>query len=122
MKSESILTQPWSCGLTTEPSSTSELGGVIAQGRLVEYQPGSVVSRTLIRKPAGTVTAFAFDAGEGLSAHTAPYDALVLGVDGEAEISIAGVAHRVAMVNSSRFRLASPMRSRRRRRSRYFWS
>jgi quercetin dioxygenase-like cupin family protein len=51
----------------------------------------------LIRKPAGTVTAFAFDAGEGLSEHTAPYDALVLGVDGEAEISIAGVAHRVAM-------------------------
>ena len=83
--------------MTTEPSSTSGLGGVIAQSRLVEYQPGSVVSRTLIKKPAGTVTAFAFDAGEGLSEHTAPYDALVLGVDGQAEISIAGVAHRVAM-------------------------
>ncbi len=82
---------------TTKPSGTSELGGVIAQGRLVEYQPGSVVSRTLVKKPAGTVTAFAFDAGEGLSEHTAPYDALVLGVDGEAEISIAGVVHRVAM-------------------------
>ena len=83
--------------MTTEPSGTSELGGVIAQGKLVEYQPGSVVSRTLIKKPAGTVTAFAFDAGEGLSEHTSPYDALVLGVDGEAEISIAGVAHGVAM-------------------------
>jgi quercetin dioxygenase-like cupin family protein len=83
--------------VTTEPSGTSELREVIAQGRLVEYQPGSVVSRTLIKKPAGTVTAFAFDAGEGLSEHTAPYDALVLGVDGEAEISIAGVAHHVAM-------------------------
>lgn len=59
--------------MTTEPSGTSELGGVIAQGRLVEYQPGSVVSRRLIKKPAGTVTAFAFDAGEGLSEHTAPY-------------------------------------------------
>jgi len=83
--------------VTTEPSDTNELGGVIAQGKLVEYQPGAVVSRTLIKKPAGTVTVFAFDAGEGLSEHTAPYDALVLGVDGEAEISIAGVAHRVAM-------------------------
>jgi quercetin dioxygenase-like cupin family protein len=55
---------------------------------LVEYQPGSVVSRTLIKKPTGTVTAFAFDAGEGLSEHTAPFDALVVGVDGEAEIRI----------------------------------
>ena len=75
----------------------SQLQGVIAQRELVEYQAGSVVSRTLIKKPAGTVTAFAFDTGEGLSEHTAPYDALVLGVDGEAEISIAGVAHRVSM-------------------------
>jgi quercetin dioxygenase-like cupin family protein len=83
--------------VTTEPSDTKELGGVIAQSKLVEYQPSAVVSRTLIKKPAGTVTVFAFDAGEGLSEHTAPYDALVLGVDGEAEISIGGVAHRVAM-------------------------
>jgi quercetin dioxygenase-like cupin family protein len=75
----------------------SQLRGVVAQRELVEYQTGSVVSRTLIKKPAGTVTAFAFDAGEGLSEHTAPYDALVLGVDGEAEISIAGVAHRVSV-------------------------
>jgi quercetin dioxygenase-like cupin family protein len=75
----------------------SQLRGVVAQRELVEYQTGSVVSRTLIKKPAGTVTVFAFDAGEGLSEHTAPYDALVLGVDGEAEISIAGVAHRVSV-------------------------
>jgi quercetin dioxygenase-like cupin family protein len=83
--------------VTTESSDTSDIRGVTAQGKLVEYQPGAVVSRTLIKKPAGTVTAFAFDAGEELSEHTAPYDALVLGIDGEAEISIAGVAHRVAM-------------------------
>jgi quercetin dioxygenase-like cupin family protein len=69
---------------------------VIAQLGLVEYQPGSVVSRTLVKKSAGTVTAFAFDAGEALSEHTAPYDALVLGVDGKAEISIAGLAHDVS--------------------------
>ena len=63
-----------------------------------------------------------FDAGEGLSEHTAPYDALVLGVDGEAEISIGASPTAWRWVNFSRFRLASPMRSRRRRRSRCFWS
>jgi quercetin dioxygenase-like cupin family protein len=68
----------------------------MAQVGLVEYQSGSVVSRTLVKKASGTITAFAFDAGEGLSEHTAPYDALVLGVDGTAEISIAKVAHRVS--------------------------
>ena len=74
----------------------SQTQGAVPQRELVEYQAGSVVSRALVKKPAGTVTAFAFDAGEGLSEHTAPYDALVLGVDGEAEISIAGLAHRVS--------------------------
>jgi quercetin dioxygenase-like cupin family protein len=83
--------------MTADPREASELRGVIPQLALVEYQPDAVVSRTLIKKPAGTVTAFAFDAGEGLSEHTAPYDALVLGVDGEAAISIAGSAHRVSV-------------------------
>jgi quercetin dioxygenase-like cupin family protein len=83
--------------MTAESRDASELQGVIGQSGLVEYQPGAVVSRTLIKKSAGTVTAFAFDAGEGLSEHTAPYDALVLGIDGEAEISIAGVDHRVSV-------------------------
>jgi quercetin dioxygenase-like cupin family protein len=82
--------------MTADPRDTTELRGVIPQRDLVAYQPDAVVSRTLIKKPAGTVTAFAFDAGEGLSEHTAPYDALVLGVDGEAEISIEGSPHRVA--------------------------
>jgi len=57
---------------------------------LLDYQPGSVVSRTLIKKPTGTVTLFAFDAGEGLSEHTAPFDALAYILDGEAEITISG--------------------------------
>jgi quercetin dioxygenase-like cupin family protein len=57
---------------------------------LVAYQPGSVVSRTLVQKPTGTVTLFAFDAGQGLSEHTAPFDALVHILDGEADITIAG--------------------------------
>ncbi len=57
---------------------------------LVEYQTGSVVSREVVKKPTGTVTVFAFDAGEGLSEHTAPFDALVHLLDGEAEITIGG--------------------------------
>ena len=57
---------------------------------LVEYQAGSVVSRTLIDKPAGTLTLFAFDEGQALSEHMAPFDALVYVLDGQAEITISG--------------------------------
>ena len=57
---------------------------------LIDYQEGSVVSRTIIDKKAGTVTLFAFDEGQGLSEHTAPYDALVYILDGEAEVVISG--------------------------------
>jgi quercetin dioxygenase-like cupin family protein len=62
---------------------------------LVAYQQGAIVSRTLVEKETGTVTLFAFDAGQALSEHTAPFDALVQVSDGEAEIRIAGVPHRV---------------------------
>lgn len=62
----------------------------------MDYQDGSVVSNTLIKDAAGTVTAFAFDAGEELSEHTTPYDALVQVLDGSAVITIAGVEHQVA--------------------------
>ena len=55
---------------------------------MVEYQEGSVVSRTIIDKPQGTVTLFAFAEGEGLSEHTTPYDAMVHVIDGEVEITI----------------------------------
>jgi len=57
---------------------------------LLDYQEQSVVSRTLIEKPTGTVTLFAFDQGQGLSEHTAPFDALVHVLDGEAEIALSG--------------------------------
>jgi len=57
---------------------------------LVDYQRGAVVSRTLIDRKIGTVTFFAFDVAQGLSEHTAPFDALVQIVDGEAEITISG--------------------------------
>ena len=58
---------------------------------LLDYQEQSVVSRTLIEKPTGTVTLFAFDQGQGLSEHTAPFDALVHILDGEAEIALSGI-------------------------------
>jgi len=70
--------------------------GARALSSMVEYQSGSVVSQTLLEKKTGTVTLFAFDKGQGLSEHTAPYDAMVLVVEGEAEIAISGKAHRVS--------------------------
>ncbi|HEY5531214.1 MAG TPA: cupin domain-containing protein [Candidatus Anoxymicrobiaceae bacterium] len=57
---------------------------------LVAYQEGSVVSREIVRSDAGTVSIFAFDDGEGLSEHTAPFDALVHVIDGSVEVSVAG--------------------------------
>lgn len=57
---------------------------------LIEYQEGAVVSRALIDRKAGTVTLFAFDEGQGLSEHTAPYDALVYLLEGETDIGIFG--------------------------------
>jgi quercetin dioxygenase-like cupin family protein len=68
----------------------SLIGKVANMTALVDYQPGAVVSRTVIDKPAGTLTLFAFDAGQGLSEHTAPFDALVYILDGKAEITISG--------------------------------
>lgn len=56
----------------------------------IQVQSGSVVSKTLVNKPVGTITLFAFDQGQTLSEHTAPYDALVQILEGEAEISLAG--------------------------------
>lgn len=60
---------------------------------LVDYQDGAVVSRTLIKQPAGNVTLFAFAAGQELSEHTAPHDALAQVLEGEAEIVVAGRRH-----------------------------
>jgi quercetin dioxygenase-like cupin family protein len=63
---------------------------VIKVEDLIEYQDGAVVSREIIRKETGTITIFAFDKGEGLSEHTAPFDAMVQVIDGKAEITISG--------------------------------
>jgi quercetin dioxygenase-like cupin family protein len=62
---------------------------------LVDYQSGTVVSRTIIERNAGSVTLFAFDKGQGLSEHTAPFDALVYVLDGEVDITISGQSIRL---------------------------
>jgi quercetin dioxygenase-like cupin family protein len=62
---------------------------------LVDYQEDAIVSRTIIDKETGTVTLFAFDEGQKLSEHTAPFDALVYILDGETEVVISKKSHRV---------------------------
>lgn len=62
---------------------------------LTEYQEGSVVSKEILKKETGTVTLFAFEQGQGLSEHTAPFDALVCILDGTGEIIISGKSHTV---------------------------
>lgn len=71
------------------------IGKALNLEKLIEYQSGSVVSRTIIDKEIGTVTLFAFDKDQGLSEHTAPFDALVEIIDGEAEVTISGKPHLV---------------------------
>lgn len=68
--------------------------------KLIDYQQDAAVSRTIIDRPIGTVTVFAFDKGQGLSEHTAPYDALVHIIDGTAKITIEGCEHQLAAPNA----------------------
>ena len=69
------------------------LGKHLTMNDLVSYQEGSIVSRTLMDKPVGTVTMFAFDQGQGLSEHAAPYDAMVHVLEGEVDLTLSGVVH-----------------------------
>jgi quercetin dioxygenase-like cupin family protein len=62
---------------------------------IVDFQSGSIVSSQLLEKETGSITFFAFDAGESLSEHTAPFDAFLYVFDGEAEVMISGEAHRI---------------------------
>jgi len=74
----------------------SEIMRPAALASLVEYQDGSIVSKTVLKSDAGTVTLFAFAAGQGLSEHTAPFDAMVTVLDGMAEVMIGGQVQTVA--------------------------
>jgi quercetin dioxygenase-like cupin family protein len=73
----------------------SLLGRALDLNTLISYQEGSVVSKTLVDRGIGTITLFSFDSGQGLSEHTAPFDAFVQIVDGEAEVTISGETHMV---------------------------
>jgi quercetin dioxygenase-like cupin family protein len=72
-----------------------EKATVINLQAAVDYMEKSVVSKQVIKAPAGNITLFAFDEGEGLSEHSAPFDAFVQVLDGNAEIIIGGVANSV---------------------------
>ncbi|RJQ31627.1 cupin domain-containing protein [Candidatus Parcubacteria bacterium] len=70
-------------------------GKILKLDEMINYQDGAVVSREILKLPTGTLTVFAFDAGQGLSEHTAPFDATVYILDGEAEVKISGNSHIV---------------------------
>jgi len=76
-----------------EKETSDVLGRPLELAGLIGYQDDSIVSREILKKPTGTITVFAFDAGQGLSEHTAPYDAFVQILDGEAEVTTAGKPH-----------------------------
>ena len=79
-----------------QPKTVGKLGALPHRiVDLIDYQADAIVSREILKTKTGTVTVFAFDAGQGLSEHTAPFDALTHVLDGEAEITISGNAHQV---------------------------
>lgn len=75
--------------------TSSESGGARNLDDLLRVQEQAIVSRVLLKNQGGTVTLFAFDAGEALSEHTAAFDALAFGIEGEAEIDVASATHEV---------------------------
>ena len=80
----------------TEPKAKGLPGAQAAKAvELVSYQDGAIVSRELVNKPTGSVTVFAFDEGQSLSEHTAPFNVLVQVLEGEAVITISGKPHRL---------------------------
>jgi quercetin dioxygenase-like cupin family protein len=81
--------------MNKEQASNNRLMSPRSINDFLNYQEDAVVSRELIRKATGIVTLFAFDKNQGLSEHTAPYDALVMITDGQAEITVSGVKHEI---------------------------
>jgi quercetin dioxygenase-like cupin family protein len=81
--------------MTQASKSQNFIGTALPYKDLVAYQKHAVVSKQILAKKAGTLTLFAFDKGEGLSEHTAPYDATVMILDGQAEIRIGGKPHTI---------------------------
>jgi quercetin dioxygenase-like cupin family protein len=81
--------------MTSNKSNSEPMGSPEKLSDLVQYQDGSIVSRTLLKRESGSVTVFALDGSQAISEHTVPHDALVLVLDGEAEVTVSGHAHRV---------------------------
>lgn len=79
-----------------QETTSSPIGQPLKLAEFVSYQDGSVVSREVVKRPTGTVTVFAFAEGQGLSEHTAPFDAMVVVLDGQVEITVAGTPHRLS--------------------------
>ena len=82
------MTEPEQKKSAAEKKREELAGKVLGVNDLVAYQDGTIASRMIVFKPAGTITMFAFDAGEGLSEHSAPYDAILTVTDGVAGVSI----------------------------------
>ena len=76
-------------------TATFATGTVFELSQQVEYSEGGIISKQILKNEAGNVTLFSFDRGQGLSEHTAPFDALVQIIDGKAEITIGGTPHTV---------------------------
>lgn len=75
--------------------STIEPAKIVSTAGSISYAEGSVVSKTIIKKPTGNITLFAFDKGEGLAEHSSPHEALVQVLDGEVEVTIGGTGYTV---------------------------
>lgn len=89
------MTEPREEQASAETKRKELAGKVLAVNDLVQYQEGTVASRMIVFKKTGTITLFAFDAGEGLSEHSAPFDAILTVTDGVADITIAGAPFTV---------------------------
>ena len=76
-------------------SNLIEVSKIFVSSESIEYADGSVVSKTIVKKPGGNITLFAFDKGEGLAEHSSPHDALVQLLDGKAEITIGEASHNL---------------------------
>jgi quercetin dioxygenase-like cupin family protein len=81
--------------MTKQKSTESLKARTFKLSSLAQYQDGAIVSREIISQKTGTVSVFAFDKGEQLSEHTAPFDAMVVNLDGQADITISGKTHRL---------------------------
>lgn len=90
--------------------TTFDKATVIALEASVDYTQGGVISKQVTKNRAGNITIFSFDKGQGLSEHTAPFDAFVQVLDGEAEIRIDGVPHVLKKATASSCRLIIRMR------------